>query len=214
VESALLRPLVRGESVTPWRAPSGTEFMLWTHGPDGQPLPELPPHAARWLEPWQRRLRSRADARRRGRWWALFRTASASPARARVVWADFGRAPRALVLPPGDPTVALNSCYVVSCRDMLDARALAALLNSPLAAAWLNVLAEPARGGYHRYLAWTVALLPVPRDWALARTLLAPLAERGERGEGPCRGELLEAARRAYRVRSCDLAPLLAWSSR
>ena len=69
---------------------------------------------------------------------------------ARVVWADFGRRPSALVLPAGDPTVPLNSCYALPCRDPRDALAVAALLNSPLAAAWLNALAEPARGGGDR----------------------------------------------------------------
>jgi hypothetical protein len=133
---------------------------------------------------------------------------------ARVVWADFGRAPKALVLAPGDPTVALNSCYVLPCPTPEDAHALAALLNSPLAAAWLNVLAEPARGGYRRYLAWTVALLPIPRDWALARRVLAPLAERASRGDAVTQDELLATVLRAYRVRAKDLEPLLTWSVR
>jgi hypothetical protein len=128
-----------------------------------------------------------------------------------VVWADVGRAPRALVLPAADPTVALNSCYVLSCRREDDAYAVAALLNSPLAAAWLNVLGEPARGGYRRYLAWTVALLPVPRDWARARSVLAPLARRAEGGNPPGGDELVAAALRAYRARAADVAALLAW---
>jgi hypothetical protein len=130
------------------------------------------------------------------------------------VWADFGKAPRALVLPAGDPAVALNTCYVLPCADPHDALAFAALLNSPLAAAWLNVLAEPARGGYRRYLAWTVALLPVPREWGRARSELAPLAKRARRGDSVSQNELLAATCRAYRVRPIDMEPLLAWSVR
>ena len=108
----------------------------------------------------------------------------------------------------------LNSCYVLPCADPADAQALAALLNSTLAAAWLGALAEPARGGYRRYLAWTVALLPLPRDWPRARALLSPLAERAARGEEPAAGELDAAVLRAYRVRPADMAPLLAWHAR
>ena len=103
----------------------------------------------------------------------------------------FGKVPRAAVLPAGDPTVPLNSCYVLSCDDVCDAYALTALLNGPLAAAWLNAIAEPARGGWHRYLAWTVSLLPLPNDWARARSLLAPLTERALGGSAPTNDELL-----------------------
>ena len=141
----------------------------------------------------------------------LFRTEGADCSRARVVWSDFGRVPRAALLAAGDPTVPLNSCYVLPCDDPRDALALAALLNSPLAAAWLNAIAEPARGGWHRYLAWTVALLPLPRDWPRARDVLAPLAERALLGDLPSDAELLAAACRAYRVRGTDVSPLIAW---
>ena len=125
-----------------------------------------------------------------------------------------GRTPRALLLAAGDPTVPLNSCYVVRCDDQRDALALTALLNSSLAAAWLHVLAEPARGGCHRYLGWTMALLPLPRDWAPAREMLAPLAERAMVGDVPTPCELLDAATRAYRLRAAEVAPLIAWASR
>ena len=125
-----------------------------------------------------------------------------------------GKAPRAAVIAPGDALVPLNSCYVVACDGEDDAYALAALLNSPVAAAWLNALAEPARGGYRRYLGWTVALLPMPRDWERARALLAPLAVRATAGDAPDDEELLRAVARAYRLRPTDLEPLLAWTER
>ena len=143
----------------------------------------------------------------------LFRTESADCTRTRVVWSDFGRAPRAAILPAGDPTVPLNSCYVLPCADPTDALTLAALLNSALAAAFLNVIAEPARGGWHRYLAWTVELLPLPRNWTRARGILAPLAERALLGQPPSAGELLAAAASVYRLRQEQVAPLVAWCS-
>ena len=207
VEASMLRPLIRGESV----GSDPSEFILWTHSAGGAPLNRLPPHAERWLDPWQRRLRARTDIRGGMRWWSLFRTAAASSSTARVIWADFGRVPRARVIPAGNPAVAINSCYVLSCRDANDAHALTALLNSPLAAAWLNTLAEPARGGYYRYLAWTVALLPIPRDWTFARNVLAPFGATPEHSRP---AELLSAATRAYRLHPADVAPLIEWSNR
>jgi hypothetical protein len=125
-----------------------------------------------------------------------------------------GRAPRAAFVDVGNPLVALNSCYVARCASVADALALTALLNSPLASAWLSLLAEPARGGYHRYLGWTMALFPLPRDWERARALLAPCTERALGGDVPSQDELLDVAARAFRVRRADVAPLVAWASR
>ena len=214
IERAMLRPLLRGESTAPWRATPNTESIIWTHDARGPVLPALPPQAARWLARWRTRLIARSDAPSGSAWWTLFRTPAASPTRARVVWADMGRTPRALLLAAGNSTVPLNSCYVVPCDDETDALALTALLNSSLAAAWLHVLAEPARGGYHRYLGWTMALFPLPRDWAFARDTLAPLASRAMAGDVPAPCELLDAATRAYRMRATEVAPLIAWAAR
>ncbi|HEX6058703.1 MAG TPA: DNA methyltransferase [Gemmatimonadaceae bacterium] len=212
VEAALLRPLLRGETVAAWRAEPDGERLLWTHGADRRPLERLPPLAARWLAPWRSRLAARADGRGRERWWSLFRPEAADASRPRVVWADIGRVPRAAVVPAGDPCVALNSCYVLPCPALDDALAIAALLNGPLAAAWLRALAEPARGGYVRFLAWTVGRLPLPRDWPRARALLAPLGARATSGDVPSPAELLDGALEAYGLDGAAIAPLLCWS--
>ena len=217
IEARLLRPLVRGETVTPWRAGTGAECIIWPYHANGTPLSELPPLAARWIGRHRRRLLARADARGSRIWWTLFRTESAAADTPRVVWADFGRRPRAAVIPAGSDTVPLNTCYVARCADIEDARTLAAILNSPVAAAWLHALAEPARGGFRRYLAWTIARLPMPRDWAGARRILAPIAadlERQRDPEGVSPSLLANAVLRAYGLRRGDVAPLLAWSTR
>ncbi len=146
VETALLRPVVRGERLEPWRMGSPDEYVVWTHDVRGMPLERLPPFAARWLTPWRRQLVARADSRT-GRWWSLFRTDAARANRPRVVWADLGRAPRATILDRGDPTVPLNSCYVAICANDGDAQTLAAILNSPIAEAWLSALAGMERKG-------------------------------------------------------------------
>jgi hypothetical protein len=214
IERALIRPLVRGEAIVPWRLRPTSNAIVWTHDANGAPLDALPRGAARWLARWRPKLAARSDLRGTRAWWSLFRTEAADCKRTRVVWCDFGRSPRAAVLPAGDPTVPLNSCYVLSCTNPDDALAITALLNSPLAAAWLGAIAEPARGGWHRYLAWTVALLPLPHDWPRARSLLAPIAERAIVDEPPSTPALLEAVCSAYRLKQADVAPLLAWSHR
>jgi hypothetical protein len=154
----------------------------------------------------------RSDLHPRFPWWTLFRTESASNRLTRVIWADFGLTPRAIVVAAGNPFVALNSCYVVCCPSPSDAHALATILNSPLAAAWLNSIAEPARGGYRRYLAWTVSLLPIPRDWNSARDRLAPLGEQAMRGETPSDHDVLGAVLDAYRLPSASVQALLSWT--
>lgn len=214
IEPELLRPVIRGEHVSRWRVGSLDERLIWTHGLDGLPLERLPPRAERWLRGWRRRLIARSDARGSARWWTLFRTEAAASDTARVVWADFGRVPRAAVLLPGERAIPLNTCYAVRCADPRDAFALATVINSPLAAAWLAALAEPARGGYRRYLGWTVSLLPLPRHWEHARTLLAPLCERSLAGHPPGDAELLEQVTRAYRLRPQAVAALLDWQIR
>ncbi len=97
--------------------------------------------------------------------------------------------------------------YAARFDTLDDARAFAALLAAPPVAAWLATLAEPARGGYHRFLAWTVALLPVPRAWPAARALLAPL------GPSAPPHALTAAATAAYDLDPAALAPLLDWAT-
>jgi hypothetical protein len=213
VEQRCLRALVRGETLTPWHV-APTERIVWTHASDGAPLRALPADTMRHLAAHRRALAARSDLRGSLPWWSLFRTDSARTDLPRVVWADVGRALRAAFLPAGDATVALNSCYVVRCLTADDALALVAFLNSPLASAWLSLVAEPARGGYHRYLGWTMAMLPVPQDWERARTILAPLGSEGVRGEPPSPHELLDRSIAAFRVRRADVAPLVEWANR
>jgi len=214
IEPEMLRPLIRGEHVTPWRVDINGERLIWTHGSDGQPLDRLPPRTERWMRGWRRRLLARSDARGTSRWWAVFRTEAAGCDVARVVWADFGRTLRAAVLMPGDSAVPLNTCYAVRCPDPRDAFALVTVLNSPLASAWLGSVAEPARGGYRRFLGWTLALLPLPAPWERARELLAGVGELAVAGGPPPASHLLEVVTRAYGLRASAVRALLDWDIR
>ena len=209
----MLRPLLRGDRVRRWAIGASNERILWTHDELGAPLNVLPARAAALLTPWRRALGKRTDARQSARWWALFRTDGARYDLPRVVWSDIGREPRAAILDAGDATVPLNSCYVIRCRERRDAEALTALFNGPLVRAWVNALAEPARGGYHRYLGWTISLLPVPKDWARARDVLAPLEVRGRGTSPPSESDLFEAALDAFHLVREDIEPLVEWMS-
>jgi hypothetical protein len=212
IERGVLRPLIRGETLEKWTVTGPREYLVWPHDEHDRPRRALPPLARRWLLPFHDVLSARSDLHGRFPWWSVFRTESANHERPRVVWADFGLTPRATILEAGEPFVALNSCYVVSCATSSDAHALATLLNSPLAAAWLNSIAEPARGGYRRYLGWTLSLLPIPDDWNRARSLLAPLGEQAMRGDIPSDDEILGTVLGAYQLCLTDVQPLLSWT--
>ncbi|HET6760720.1 MAG TPA: hypothetical protein VFH13_01410, partial [Gemmatimonadaceae bacterium] len=211
IEREILRPLVRGETLTAWSIIGPRECLIWPFSEDRQPLRALPPLARRWFLSFHDKLEGRSDLQGRMPWWTLFRTESASAVSPRVIWADFGLTPRAIAVEASDPIVALNSCYVANCETMNDAHALATLLNGPLVSAWLNTLAEPARGGYRRYLGWTMSLLPLPGDWNRASERLAPLGERAMLGDVASQDEMMQAALSAYGLSLPDMEPLLSW---
>ena len=206
IELTLLRPALRGDAVRAWRRDGAGQWIIWTHDDRG-PLPILPDGARAWLGRRYGALTARADASRSRRWWSLYRVDAAACDRPRVVWADVGRTPRALVLPANDPAVPLNSCYVVRCADDTDAWALAAVLNSAPAAAWLNALAECARGGYRRYMGWTVGELPLPRDWHAVRDALAAAGHRAAAGAPD--DDLRDAVLASYGMRLRDARSLI-----
>ncbi len=212
IESALLRPLVRGDQMERWRISLGDERIIWTHGSDGNALKVLPPLAKRWLSRWRRDLESRTDARGTATWWTLFRTESADCSQPRVVWSDIGRFPRAAVIRAGQNSVAINSCYVIRCSSDTDAHALAALINSDIIGAWLAAIAEPARGGYRRYMGWTMSIMPVPLEWSRARRILAPIGCRASNAGEADEKELHAAVLAAFGLEEVDVAPLLEWS--
>lgn len=213
IERSLVRPLLRGEQLDRWQPPVTNHSIIWTHDVHDSPLAQLPPRASKWFSHWRRQLAARTDARGRPRWWSLFRTESARFDRPRVIWGDVGREPRASVLDTGDMTVPLNSCYVTRCQNAADAHALAALLNGPVARAWLDAVAEPARGGYRRYFGWTMSLLPLPSNWPRAREILAPLGEHARAGAPPTEIALLDASLAAYELDVDVVAPLVAWAA-
>jgi N-6 DNA Methylase/Eco57I restriction-modification methylase len=205
------RPVLRGDHVRAWHPADCNTAIVIPCDADGHTLSRLTAPLARHFAPHERTLTARTDLRPRDPWWSIFRTDLLGSAGWRVIWADIGRTLRAMILPPHSTVVPLNSCYGVRLHDPVDAHALAALLNAPTSTAWLSLVAEPARGGYHRFLGWTVLALPMP-DWKRAREILAPIAARARRGNAVSIELLHDATLEAYGIAHHDVAPLLSWT--
>ncbi len=212
IETEMLRPVVRGDQMKRWRIAAGDTRIIWTHDADGNVLERLPPATKRWLSRWRRDLENRTDARGTRKWWTLFRTQGADFSQPRVVWSDIGRCPRAAVIRAGDPSVPINTCYVIRCRTDSDAHAIATLINSDIIGAWLSAIAEPARGGYKRYMGWTMSIMPVPVDWDRARKILAPVGSEASIAGTADEAKVHAAVLSAFGLEEKDVAPLLEWS--
>ncbi len=178
IEIELLRWALRGRDLVPF-APRHRTRLLWTHGPDGSPLPRLPPRAAAYLAPHTALLRARTDYAG-GPPWILFR-ARAAAAPHRVVWADLARDLRAASLTGFPDTIPLNSCYVAPARSDAEADRIAGWLNSSWLRAAARAGAVPAAGGCARFTAGTVGALPLPPS-VLADEDLSALAQLGRNG--------------------------------
>jgi len=170
VEAAALRPLVRGADIDAWsyRSP---RFVVWNHGDDGRPI-QAPPRMARYLARHAAILAGRSGAQRGFPAGALFRVSSDTLA-PRVAWHDLSDTLRAVAQPErvrstlGEtgPLIPLNTVYFVPVRAPERALLLAAYLNSTPVRTFARAFAERAKDARFRFFAWTVAALPLPRDW-------------------------------------------------
>jgi hypothetical protein len=86
------------------------------------------------------------------------------------------------------------------------------LLTSPVANAWLDCLAEPARGGFRRYMGWTIASVPIPADWISVRLPLAVAGRRLCAGDTVTHDEHIALIADAYGIPQQRLLPLLEWN--
>ncbi len=206
------RPALRGDHVQAWQTPPSPTAIVIPHDDAGRTLTQLPAPLARHFARHERALLARTDLRPREPWWTLFRTDLLAPQGWRVIWPDIGRTLRATLLAPHSATVPINSCYGIRLHDPIDALALTALLNAPTTTAWLSLIAEPARGGFHRFMGWTVLALPIPA-WTATRELLAPLAARVRRGDPVSVDLLHHTTLEAYGTTHAAIAPLLEWTS-
>ena len=205
IERDMLRPAASRRGHSPWRASPSAEAIIWTHDESGA-LAALPPHAAKWLARWRRRLAARSDARAGKAWWTLFRTPAASAgARARGLGRHGACAARAAP-PCRRSDGAAQQLLRGSVRRSRQTRSRSPRCSTPH---------SPLRGctcwPSRREVA-TIATSAGPLRSSRCRAtgaalaaLLAPLARRALDGNVPTACELLEAATRAYRLRAADV---------
>ncbi|MGD8727936.1 MAG: N-6 DNA methylase, partial [Gemmatimonadales bacterium] len=195
IESAVLRPALRGRDVLPFDA-RPSRVVLWGLDGGGRPTSRLPERAANHVSRYRERLCARTDYRG-GPSWTLFRTRTAL-AKHRVVWRDIARRPCAVTL---EHTVAadaipLNSCYVAGFPDDASALAATAVLNSTWAAVLAAATADEARGGYRRINARVIGEIPVVTTGPACASL-ATLSAAYHRSHHAPRGALDEAVAQA-----------------
>lgn len=174
--------------------------MLWTHDtPGGHVRPALPMDVLERLRPYETRLRLRDGVRPSDPFWRVLRTGPHLFGH-KVAWRDIGPELQAVAVPPevdGVPIVPLNTVYFVPVPSREQALLFAAFLNSAPVRAWTDQVAERASGGYRRYFAWVLSLLPVPK--ILGDVIAAPESRaRAVLDEHPTLAALLALSHRAH----------------
>lgn len=169
------RPALRGRDCGRWHVDVRLH-LLWTHEPDGRVRTRLTQAMSGRLEAETERLRHRADYRG-GPPWQLFRLGLAL-ATHRVIWPDLARRLSASV--PAAEMVPLNTVYGIVTRAADEAFAIAALFNSRWYTALAALRADPARGGFRRFNARVIRVLPLP---PAGNPIWQRLAEWGRRAE-------------------------------
>lgn len=171
VEEEALRPLVRGSDIAAWRFRT-VDHVCWIHDDrTAAPLPP-PPRLARYLDRHRDALRARSGERDTLPPGALFRLTEATLG-PKVAWHDLALTLEAAALPArvrgtagrDVPLVPLNTVYFVPTTTHECALLLAAYLNSLPVRTFARAVAERAKDARFRFLAWTVALVPLPEGW-------------------------------------------------
>jgi hypothetical protein len=170
IEADCLRPLVRGCDVAAWSRRE-SRWVIWTHGEDGRPLTP-PARTLAYLRRHEARLLARSGIGRNAPIGAIFRV-SREILGHKVVWHDLARTLEAVAVPavagsahgPANPVVPLNTTYFIAAGTGTESLLLAALLNSLPVRCFARAVAERAKDARFRFFAWTVGILPIPRDW-------------------------------------------------
>lgn len=218
VETAALRPLLRGCDVGAWSY-AIRSHVVWVHGPDGEPtLP--PPRLARYLARHDAALRARAGVREGQPPGAVFRV-SADALAHKVTWQDLADTLGAVAVPAtvrspiGEtrPVVPLNTVYFIPVGEEIDALLLAAYLNALPLSVFARAIAERAKDARFRFFAWTVAALPLPAAWRCCEQAprLVELSRRAHADGGiteAASAELDALVARAYGLDADDVAAL------
>jgi len=190
VEDDVVAPVVRGSGIAPFRYES-RDFVVWLRDERGSPR-RAPPRMRRYLERHRALLVARHGAGE-GERLGVVQRVYPETCQAKVAWRDLAPRLEACILPARArcglgserPLVPLNSIYFVA-ADPARGAVLCALLNSLPARVYARTVAERAKDGTFRFLAWTIATLPLPNGLfrGAAAQELRCVAERATRDGG------------------------------
>ena len=177
VETAGLRPLVRGADIDAFRYDVGGH-IIWCHDAEAAPAPPGP-RLARFLEKHRDRLTGRSGYRTGLPLGAVFRL-SEETLGPKVAWHDLSDTLRAVALPATVPfdgrpreLVPLNTVYFLPSADRSASILMAGILNSLPVRCFARAVAERAKDARFRFFAWTLSTLPLPREWHSGRPATA-----------------------------------------
>jgi hypothetical protein len=190
VEASTLRPALRGADISAWCA-RPARHVLWTPANDDA-ANTAPLRLGRYLRRHRHRLRQQDSTIG-----ALHRL-SPHTLGAKVVWSDLAADLRAAAVPSlmrgvagtMQPVIPLNSVYFIATSSTGDSLLLAAYLNSLPVRVFARAIAERAKDAHFRFFAWTIGVIPLPRDWRSndqARELLSISAAAHRDGALPVR---------------------------
>jgi hypothetical protein len=213
IEASALRPALRGADIAAWRAQPG-RHVVWVPRND-DPGALTPPRLGRYLR------RHRTTLRQQPRELGTLHRLSPRMLGHKVVWSDLAADLRAAAVPPSvrcvtgieAPIVPLNTVYFVATDALDEALLLAAYLNSLPVRVFARTIAERAKDAHFRFFAWTVGVLPLPRDWRTGghtqRLLaIARAAHADGRIADAARSELDALVARSYGLDEDDVAHL------
>jgi hypothetical protein len=180
VESASLRPIVRGATLDAWKY-DDDGFVIWSHADDTSPA-AAPRYLQRYLLRHAPRLSRRSGIRSHDPIGKLLRVTTDSVS-TKLAWRDIATTLQAAVLPAlcrsslGDvgPVIPLNTLYFLPFDDTDTALLLAAFLNSTPYRTFARTAAERAKDARFRFFAWTIGALPLPTLWSTCRNAPALL---------------------------------------
>jgi len=220
IEGDSLRPLVRGGGIQAWRYRTAGH-ILWVHDDTTTEATPPPPRTARYLARHAATLRARSGWRPGLPDGALFRLSPATLGH-RVAWHDLAENLNAVALPArvagptgrDVPIVPLNTVYFIPTATAEQAELLAAYFNSLPVRTFARAIAERAKDAHFRFLAWTIALIPLPAAWdqgpIAARLLrISRAAHRRQGISGDDEADLNAAVAAAYGLEPDDMHALL-----
>ena len=146
---------VRGRDTQRWKA-AAKQWMLWPPSDGWQRVPK-------WLERFAGAHRIDVSTLR-------LQYVRAEHLGVKVVWKDLSRGLAAAVLGHSQqvsgravPLIPNQTLYVLDAKSAVEARVIAALMNSTIFGALALCTAERAKDSYFRYFGRTIATIPLPR---------------------------------------------------